>query len=1394
MRIRKNPFFILAAVLMLLVNCVLPFASSASAAETITVAQAIASNTGTASVKGYIVAYTTSGPTYKFTEPFNDDTNFAIADSPGETDKTKILPVQLPASFRAQFGLNTNPGNIGKSVTVTGTLTSYFGAPGLKAPTAVTFADGGQEPTDPPATGVEGLKIHDIQGQGHASPYAGQNVKGVEGIVTKVADANNFYMQEANPDDNAKTSEGVLVYKPSHGLKQGDSVSVTGQVKEWILDGYNDKLQTDLAVTEINAQNGAITKAASGQPLPAPVIIGKDVIPPAAITDNDQFAQFDPEQDGIDFYESLEGMRVAVENPTAVGPQKYGEVPVIAGRVDGKPYTTPGGISITKDNFNPERLHLLFGNRDFVTKTGDKFDGTVTGVMSYSFQNFKILTDEAQLPPLVASNYQREVSDIAKTEDKLTIATYNMENYTAANAEKTNKIAESIVHNLNSPDILGLVEVQDNDGTGTGETDASKNYEALIDAIKANGGPAYDWTDIAPENNKDGGAPNGNIRVGFIYNPERAKLADAMKGTATQAVGYENGSLTVNPGRIDPANPAFSSSRKPLAAEFEFNGEEVIVIANHFNSKGGDQPIFGKNQPPKLGSEAQRMEIAKAVNGFVGDVLSKNEDANIVALGDLNDFEFSNPLNALKGDDLDNLVDKVPLPERFTYNYQGNSQVLDHLLVSKNLSEKAAVDIVHINSPFMEAHGRVSDHDPVLAQLDFEEGPFTLSMMHTNDSHANVEQYPKLVTAVNETRAAKPDSLLLDAGDVFSGTLYFNQYEGLADLEFLNSLGYDAMTFGNHEFDKDSNVLANFIKKMKFPMVSANVNITKDTVLGPLFKEEVATNPEGGAVYPAIVKKVDGEKVAIFGLTTEDTTFLASPSKDIIFENAAEKAQSTVSMLEDQGIDKIVALSHLGYGSDKELANKIDGIDIIVGGHTHTKLDKPVIVEKAEPTVIVQANEYLKYLGVLDVTFDDAGVVTVSDGKLLDLAKFAEDPAAKARVNELKAPLDELKNKIVGRSDVFLNGERADIRTKETNLGNLIADAMVEKANESVPTTIGMQNGGGIRASIPAGDVSLGQVLTVMPFANQLVTLNLTGEEIWQALEHSVSEVERAQGKFMHVSGLKFSYDPAKPAYDRVWKVEVKTGNGYEPIDPAKSYNVATNAFVADGGDGFTVFKKAKDEGRIKELYVVDYELISSYLTNNNPVAPSVEGRIATGEEPPQYTGWVELDGQWYYYNDNGVRKFGWLELDGKKYYLDPAYDGARAEGWTEIDGNSYYFDPKTGAMATGFVTIDGKNYYFDEATGILKTVKGVMAGLSDSMESYLDSDDINGPIASKLSNTLRQADHHYSKGKTRETINFLEKFTVQIHLKPGYVSKEAKQSLTSQTQLLIQMLRKGTQ
>lgn len=562
------------------------------------------------------------------------------------------------------------------------------------------------------------VRIHDIQGAGHYSKYENFNVNNVEGVVTYVVDSNNFYMQDLQPDNDINSAEGIFVYKKAHGFVPGDVIKVTGTVKEYYIEGYDDKAQVDLPSTELSAS--AVEKTESGHALPAPVVIGKDRTAPTDVIDNDGLSKFDPEEDAIDFYESLEGMLVQVDDAKVVAPQNYGEVVVIPGTMEAN--TTAGGLRITEGDFNPERITIDMNDEKFVAKMGDQFKGSIKGVMSYGFSNYKILTKKADLPALEEGTNAREITSIVPADDKLTVASYNVENFSPkVDAEKVNKLAEAVVKNLKSPDILGLTEVQDNDGpTDSGTTDASQSAALLIETIKSLGGPNYKFIDIAPVDKQDGGQPGGNIRVGFLYNEDRVELMEGTKGTADQAVGFENGKLTLNPGRIDPANPAYKSSRKSLAAQFKFQGKSVIVVANHFNSKGGDQPLFGKNQPPVLKSEVQRMEIAKIVNGFVNDVKAKDPNANVILLGDFNDFEWSNPLKALKGNVLVDMVENVPADQRYSYSYQGNAQVLDHILVTKNMEAATTVNMVHINSGFMEAHGRASDHDPLLIQTDLK--------------------------------------------------------------------------------------------------------------------------------------------------------------------------------------------------------------------------------------------------------------------------------------------------------------------------------------------------------------------------------------------------------------------------------------------------------------------------------------------------------------------------------------------------------------------------------------------------------------------------------------------------------------------------------------------------
>lgn len=560
------------------------------------------------------------------------------------------------------------------------------------------------------------LHIHDVQGAAHRSPYEGQKVAVIEGVVTMVK-GSSFYIQEldAQVDQDEKTSEAILVYKPSHGAQVGDEVRVSGSVKEYTERTYASK-PIDLTTTEIVASS--VKVIANDRPLPAPILLGEQGrVMPTSLVDHDGMTVFDPQEDGLDFFESLEGMRVELKDSTVIGPYGY-EIPV---RIDNGPntgevVTEAGGLMLTERSLNPQRI-LIDAKPSTPLKTGDRFAGPITGVVSYSFSNYKLLPE--RLPDVVPGGLQPANTRLIGDDRKLTVASFNVENFDPGDGKRIDQLGQAIAVNLNHPDIIGLLEVQDNNGEkDDGTTDASESFRVLIEAIRAHGGPEYNFTDIGPENNKDGGAPGGNIRVGFLYDPQRVTLTDKPKGDSVTSVTYGVQGLSLNPGRIDPLNASFEDSRKPLAAEFEFEGQQVIVVANHFNSKGGDQAPFGGIQPPVRSSEIQRVKIAAIVNGFVKSVLQVNPKANMVVLGDLNDFQFSETLALLRGQELTNLIDHLDEKERYSYIYEGNSQTLDHMLVSPSLSKTSVLDIVHMNADFSAADGRVSDHDPLVAQID----------------------------------------------------------------------------------------------------------------------------------------------------------------------------------------------------------------------------------------------------------------------------------------------------------------------------------------------------------------------------------------------------------------------------------------------------------------------------------------------------------------------------------------------------------------------------------------------------------------------------------------------------------------------------------------------------
>ncbi|MBE3594378.1 MAG: 5'-nucleotidase C-terminal domain-containing protein [Candidatus Carbobacillus altaicus] len=507
---------------------------------------------------------------------------------------------------------------------------------------------------------------------------------------------------------------------------------------------------------------------------------------------------------------------------------------------------------------------------------------------------------------------------------------------------------------------------------------------------------------------------------------------------------------------------------------------------------------------------------------------------------------------------------------------------------------------------------------------------WSLRILHTNDTHSHLENATRLATLIKQARAeAEANSqhvLLLDAGDVFTGTLYFTKYEGLADAEFMNQIGYQAMTLGNHEFDKGPEGLAKFLNAIQFPVVAANIDFGNDPNLKDYVSSEIA---EGGAIlpghiYPAIILEVGGKRVGLFGLTTEETKAISSPGEHITFLPAIDTARQMVDALKERNVDFIIALTHIGYSEDVKLAEAVSGIDVIVGGHSHTQLDTPKVISHNDgsKTLIVQANEHRKYLGELDVTLGENGGITSFAGQLLptsakdDSGKYIvePDPDAQKLIDQFDEELKELMSEVVGQTDVDLNGERDYVRTQETNLGNLIADGMVAFAKQFVPETqAAITNGGGIRASIPKGDITLGQVMTTLPFGNVIVTLKVTGAELKEALENGVSAVENKHGRFPQVSGLRFTYDSRKPAGERIVDVEINTEEGYKPLDPDAVYTIATNKFMADGGDFYTMLKKAQDDGRMTNLFYPDYEVFVSYLEAYGPISEAYaapEGRI----------------------------------------------------------------------------------------------------------------------------------------------------------------------------------------
>ncbi|MDP3386436.1 MAG: 5'-nucleotidase C-terminal domain-containing protein [Eubacteriales bacterium] len=477
-------------------------------------------------------------------------------------------------------------------------------------------------------------------------------------------------------------------------------------------------------------------------------------------------------------------------------------------------------------------------------------------------------------------------------------------------------------------------------------------------------------------------------------------------------------------------------------------------------------------------------------------------------------------------------------------------------------------------------------------------GAVEITIIHTNDVHSRVSfsatgglGYDKLSTIVKEMRAKNPNTLVMDAGDAFHGQTVSTLNKGESIVRIMNAVGYDLMTVGNHDFNYGQDRLLELEKMADFDIISSSI-----------YKADYST------FLPSyVIKEFDGVKIAVFGLSTPDTTFTTHPNNVIglDFFDPVIIGKLMVAQLKDKA-DIIVCLAHLGldssgdYSSEK-VAMYVDGIDVIVDGHSHTALPEGRLVNN---TLIVQTGDYIKNVGVVELKLAK-GVLTKTAKHITHAegGAMASDQVIVDLIAEIQADNTAITSEVIGTTTIKLDGERGLVRTGETNLGNLITDAMLYETGAQIAFT----NGGGIRASIDVGEITVGDVITVLPFGNYVVTKELTGSQIVAALELGMDTYPAEKGSFPHIAGMKVVFDPAKAAGERVVSVTV----GGEAIVLDEHYSVATNDFIAAGGDGYTMFKGAPHLGEYQGLD----EVLIDYIQVFGAEDSVVEGRIMKVDE-----------------------------------------------------------------------------------------------------------------------------------------------------------------------------------
>ncbi len=583
---------------------------------------------------------------------------------------------------------------------------------------------GGGDPDEPVEPGD--LRIHDIQGTTHTSPRVGEQVSGLPGVVTAVnafGSARGFWFQDTEGDGDPRTSEALFVFTGSTtpDVAVGDEILAAGRVSE-----YRPQAGAQTITQLDQARWTTLTR---GNDLPEAVLLEADTIPEAYAPDHGGDVtelELQPDRFALDFWAAHEHMLVRVEDAPVIAPTDGYDALWVTTRPASNPTANGGTHYGSYDDPNSGRVKvesLLDRNvRPFPeADVGDTLAGVTEGPVYYS-QFGGYLVRATTLGEHVRGDLEREpVRDTARHE--ISVATYNVENLGGADDQADfDALAEGFAAYLGDPDIVGLEEIQDNSSeTDDGTVEADVTLDRLVEAIAAAGGPEYEWRQISPEDKRDGGVPGGNIRNAFLFNPDRVQFVDAEGGDATTPVevveGPRGAELSVSPGRIAPEDEAWNSSRKPLVGHFRALNRDVYVVTNHFNAKGGDQSLHGVNQPPNRVSETQRHRQATLVREFADELLTVDPEANLVVMGDLNDFQFSTTLDILTGDGTlaNPMVDLLEPNEGYNYVFDGNSQALDHILVNGALAGRVDYEIARINSEF---HDQVSDHDPQVLRID----------------------------------------------------------------------------------------------------------------------------------------------------------------------------------------------------------------------------------------------------------------------------------------------------------------------------------------------------------------------------------------------------------------------------------------------------------------------------------------------------------------------------------------------------------------------------------------------------------------------------------------------------------------------------------------------------